>query len=100
MYGSTAARSCFRGSKLTRLLEDSLLPADSSSRRSRQCSGVMIVNVSPAERLAKRTLNVLSYGQIFSEGSKQEVRKTTKTTGGRKPSKPGHPRLLGQGIKD
>ena len=87
VYGSTAARSCFRGSKLTRLLEDSLLPADSSSRRNKQCSGVMIVNVSPAERLAKRTLNVLRYGQIFSDGSKQDVRKTT-MAGAQKMTKP------------
>ena len=87
VYGSTAARSCFRGSKLTRLLEDSLLPADSSSRRNKKCSGVMIVNVSPAERLAKRTLNVLRYGQIFSDGSKQDVRKTT-MAGVRKTTKP------------
>ena len=95
MYGSTAARSCFRGSKLTRLLEDSLLPADSSSRRNKQCSGVMIVNVSPAERLAKRTLNVLRYGQIFSDGSRQEGRKTSKETGKRKTLKSGASRRRG-----
>eukprot|EP00092_Neocalanus_flemingeri_P008824 GFUD01009497.1.p1 GENE.GFUD01009497.1~~GFUD01009497.1.p1 ORF type:complete len:542 (+),score=132.52 GFUD01009497.1:171-1796(+) len=66
----------FRGSKLTRLLEDSLLPGAHSTRKNRACASVMVVNVSPAEHIAKRTLNVLRYGQIFADGSK----KTEKTS--------------------
>jgi len=47
--GKTSSRACFRGSSLTRVLEDALLPSSSSLR------------------IGKRTLNVLRYGQIFSD---------------------------------
>jgi len=60
----------FRGSKLTRLLEDSLLPQVHSRRKNKACESVMVVNVSPADHIAKRTINVLRYGQIFADGSK------------------------------
>jgi len=60
----------FRSSKLTRLLEDCLLPGASSARKNRSCASVMVVNVSPADHIAKRTLNVLRYGQIFADGTK------------------------------
>ena len=66
-----AGRAPFRGSKLTRLLEDSLLPGNSSTRQNKACESVMVVNVSPAGHIAKRTLNVLRYGQIFADGSKK-----------------------------
>jgi len=66
--GSKAPRACFRGSKLTRLLEDSIMPAESSMRRGRACSSVMVLNVSPVARISKRTMNVLRYGQIFTSG--------------------------------
>merc|ERR550517_683866 len=66
--GSKAPRACFRGSKLTRLLEDSIMPAESSMRRGRACSSVMVLNVSPVARIRKRTMNVLRYGQIFTSG--------------------------------
>jgi len=66
--GSKAPRACFRGSKLTRLLEDSIMPAESSMRRGRVCSSVMVLNVSPVARISKRTMNVLRYGQIFTSG--------------------------------
>merc|ERR1719239_1168240 len=49
--GSKAPRACFRGSKLTRLLEDSIMPAESSMRRGRACSSVMVLNVSPVARI-------------------------------------------------
>jgi len=62
----------FRGSKLTRLLEDSLLPGAYSRRKNRACESVMVVNVSPAEHIAKRTLNVLRYGQIALDGTKKQ----------------------------
>merc|ERR1719339_438781 len=66
--GSKAPRACFRGSKLTRLLEDSIMPAESSMRRGRACRSVMVLNVSPVARIGKRTMNVLRYGQIFTSG--------------------------------
>jgi len=62
----------FRGSKMTRLLEDSLLPGKQSDRRNRSSESVMVVNVSPAEQIAKRTMNVLRYGQIFADGTKKQ----------------------------
>merc|ERR550517_870769 len=51
--GSKASRACFRGSKLTRLLEDSIMPAESSMRRGRACSSVMVLNVSQWQESAK-----------------------------------------------
>jgi len=66
--GAKTSRGCFRGSKLTRLLEDSIMPAESSMRRGRACSSVMVLNVSPVARISKRTMNVLRYGQIFTSG--------------------------------
>jgi hypothetical protein len=68
----------FRGSKLTRLLEDSLLPKAHSTRKNKSCASVMVVNVSPADHIAKRTLNVLRYGQIFADGSKKTTERNTK----------------------
>ena len=62
----------FRGSKLTRLLEDSLLPGAHSRRKNKACESVMVVNVSPADHIAKKTTNVLRYGQIFSDGTKNK----------------------------
>ena len=52
-------RGPFRGSKLTRLLEDSLLPGAHSTRANKACASVMVVNVSPVDHIAKRTMNVL-----------------------------------------
>merc|ERR1712123_350503 len=68
-----AGRGPFRGSKLTRLLEDSLLPGSQSTRQNKACASVMVVNVSPADHIAKRTLNVIRYGQIFADGSKKKA---------------------------
>jgi len=74
--GKTSSRACFRGSSLTRVLEDALLPSSSSLRRGRDCRSVMVVNVSPSARIEKRTLNVLRYGQMFSDSTK--AKKTSK----------------------
>lgn len=65
----------FRDSKLTRLLEDSLAPSSSSTRHNRESVSVMLVNISPAEYLLKKTLNTLRYGQMFatSSGSTKEA---------------------------
>lgn len=60
------AKPKFRDSKLTRILEDSLSPTLSSSRRNKDSVSVMLVNVSPAKQLGKMTLNSLRYGQMFA----------------------------------
>jgi len=72
------AHGPFRNSKLTRLLEDSLLPGAQSRKKNKSCSSVMVVNVSPAQHIAKQTMNVLRYGQIFTDGSKK-MSKSNKT---------------------
>jgi len=63
------AKPKFRDSKLTRILEDSLSPGASSSRRNKDSISIMLVNVSPAEQLGKMTLNSLRYGQMFATAS-------------------------------
>ena len=62
---SGGGRGPFRGSKLTRLLEDSLLPGAHSTRANKACASVMVVNVSPADHIAKRTMNVLRYVCVY-----------------------------------
>jgi len=79
-----STRPKFRDSKLTRLMEDALAPTAASSRRCRESTSVMLVNVSPVERLEKMTLNSLRYGQLYAEGAtgralKRPVNKTVKT---------------------
>lgn len=78
--GATA-KTCFRGSKLTRLLEESLLPGTTSLRSGQPTASVMVVNVAPTARIAKRTLNVLRYGQIFSTGKKMAASGLKERTG-------------------
>jgi hypothetical protein len=68
---ASSAKPKFRDSKLTRLLEDSLAPMASSSRRNLESVSVMLVNVSPAESLEKMTLNTLRYGQMFATAGKE-----------------------------
>jgi len=62
-------RPKFRDSNLTRLMEDSLAPGVASSRKCRDSTSVMLVNVSPAAQLEKRTLNALRYGELFAKSS-------------------------------
>jgi len=65
------AKPKFRDSKLTRLLEDSLSPGESSSRRNQESVSVMMVNLSPAGNLERMTLNTLRYGQMFASTTGQ-----------------------------
>ena len=83
---TTTGRAPFRGSKLTRLLEDSLLPGSHSTRQNKSCESVMVVNVSPGDHIAKRTLNVLRYGQIFADGSKKLDQGSSKAIRIKKPT--------------
>jgi len=68
-----STRPKFRDSKLTRLMEDALAPTVASGRRCRESISVMLVNVSPVERLEKMTLNSLRYGQLFAEGAAESA---------------------------
>merc|ERR1712048_508076 len=61
----------FRDSKLTRMLEVVLCPGSSSNSGGPPSSpnlnsSVMLVNVSPAASIEKRTINSLRYGQMFA----------------------------------
>ncbi len=69
---SSTKRPNFRNSKLTRILEDSIYPTESSRRKSKESSCVMLVNVSPASSLARRTINALRYGQIYASSSNRK----------------------------
>jgi len=53
----------FRNSKLTRVLE----PVLRSNAKSSKKESVMLVNVGPAQKLEKNTLNTLRYGQLVAE---------------------------------
>merc|ERR1712194_908667 len=75
LANKSSQRPKFRDSKLTRIMEDSLAPSAASSRRCRESTSVMIVNVSPAALLEKMTLNTLRYGQMYAEGARSVVSK-------------------------
>ncbi len=64
--GPQSGRAKFRDSKLTRMLEDALVPTANSSRRNVASASVMLVNISPAADLQKATLNALRYGQLYA----------------------------------
>lgn len=66
LAGVSPQKPKFRDSKLTRILEDSLAPSETSGRRRRESSCVMLVNVSPAALLEKMTMNSLRYGQMYA----------------------------------
>jgi len=68
---NSSVKPKFRDSKLTRVLEDSLYPRSTTSRRNNESTTVMLVNVSPASHLKKMTLNSLRYGQVFSVGTRK-----------------------------
>lgn len=53
----------FRNSKLTRVLE----PVLRSNEKNKKGESVMVVNVGPAQKLEKNTLNTLRYGQLVAE---------------------------------
>lgn len=63
------AKPKFRDSKLTRILEDSLSPTQSSNRRNKDSVSVMLVNISPANHISKMTVNSLRYGQMFASAT-------------------------------
>jgi hypothetical protein len=75
LANKSSQRPKFRDSKLTRIMEDSLAPRAASSRRCRESTSVMVVNVSPAAQLEKMTLNTLRYGQLYAEGGRSVVAK-------------------------
>lgn len=80
-------RPKFRDSKLTRVLEDSLSPTASSGRFNKESVSVMIVNVSPAARFEKMTINGLRYGQMFAGSSASAARTSSaKSRAAPKPS--------------
>lgn len=67
-------RPPFRRSKLTRILEDSLAPRpETSRRRNKESTCVMVVNVSPASNLKNGTVNALRYGQLFAAGGSRNI---------------------------
>lgn len=66
LAGVSPQKPKFRDSKLTRILEDSLAPSETSSRRQKESTCVMLVNVSPAAALTKMTMNSLRYGQMYA----------------------------------
>lgn len=66
LAGVSLQKPKFRDSKLTRVLEDSLAPSETSSRRQKESTCVMLVNVSPAAALEKMTINSLRYGQMYA----------------------------------
>jgi hypothetical protein len=59
-------RPPFRQSKLTRLLEDALLPSRASGRRGLATATVMLVNVGPSAHQERMTSNALRYGQLWA----------------------------------
>jgi len=69
LAGVSTQKPRFRDSKLTRLLEDALVPAATSGRINRESVSVMLVNVSPAATLKRMTLNTLRYGQMYANAS-------------------------------
>ena len=72
--GRTNSPANFRGSKLTRLLQDALAPTAASSRRNKASVSVMLVNVSPAGELHRG-------GETpIGEESTSEVSKTSDST--------------------
>lgn len=75
LANKSSQRPKFRDSKLTRIMEESLAPSAASSRRCRESTSVMVVNVSPAAQLEKVTLNTLRYGQLYAEGARSAVAK-------------------------
>lgn len=79
-------RPPFRRSKLTRILEDSLAPSNTSRRRNKETQSVMLVNVSPASNLKHGTMNALRYGQLFSNnnGNSATNKSSEKKTGSRR----------------
>lgn len=82
---SSTQRPPFRRSKLTRILEDSLSPSNTSRRRNKETQSVMLVNVSPASNLKHGTMNALRYGQLFSKnGSGNNTTKSSDKTGSRR----------------
>ena len=70
-HGECAKRqkAPFRGTKITRLLEDALAPSSTSKRRNKESVSLMLVNVSPNAQLEKMTLNSLRYGQMYVDAS-------------------------------
>lgn len=92
LAGVSPQKPKFRDSKLTRILEDSLAPSEMSSRRQRESTCVMLVNVSPAAALEKMTMNSLRYGQMYAvatpgrtsraKGTAAVVRKPSGPVGG------------------
>ena len=74
---SAEEKTNFRGnSKLTKVLEEALFPGAQSGRRNRCSETVLVINVSPAEHLEKKTLNVLRYGQLFHKFGDESAEKT------------------------
>ncbi len=72
----------FRGSSLTRFLEEVLTPAPY-----RESNSVMIVNIGPEATLSKKTVNSLRYGEMFSSnGRTRKVGVGSRSTGARRSS--------------
>uniref|UniRef100_A0A7S4MHV7 Kinesin motor domain-containing protein n=1 Tax=Odontella aurita TaxID=265563 RepID=A0A7S4MHV7_9STRA len=81
--GAESSKPVFRGSKLTRLLEDSLSPKTECTRRTNtESTCVMLINVSPDARLERGTVNALRYGQMYARGQKGATT-ASKGNGGR-----------------
>lgn len=62
----------FRGSSLTRLLEEVLTP-----REKRDSDSVMIVNIGPEEDVKSKTVNSLRYGCMFSTLKQKKAKRGT-----------------------
>ncbi|GMH81445.1 hypothetical protein TL16_g08932 [Triparma laevis f. inornata] len=75
---ATDQKPPFRESKLTRILQDSLDPTESSTRRNKESASVMLVNISPAASLKSGTINALRYGQMFAAATQQGRRQSVK----------------------
>lgn len=67
----------FRNSNLTRLLEEVLTPIPNRN----SCS-VMLVNIGPEERIKKKTINSLRYGEMYAIKKSMVGKKVSRTRNG------------------